>query len=124
MSVQFDTSGVAEFGAALSRVDPLKAVESIGRRAALEVKRGMQADTRGHKHFPHLGAAVSYEQKKTSNVLEFHIGPVSSGQGSMAMFWFGNSKMAPQAPDPVRYLNRQAEVSIGHVGLAIARALQ
>ncbi len=86
---------LAAFEAAPDKV--IKEAAQVTSKAALNIKKGMQQDVQGIRHAPRLPYAITYDTKQTKSSVEAEVGPVEGGAGSLAFFWFGNSKVGPQA---------------------------
>lgn len=85
------------------------ASRAVVQRGALEVKKQMQAEAKGIAHAPGLPSAITYETKIAGGGLEFEVGPVEGGAGSLALLYYGNSKTGPVIKDPKFALEREAD---------------
>lgn len=94
--MDIDVSQVRQLAVDLGGADRRVTLESaaVMRRAAVNIKKGLQAQTSGHPHFPGLGRAVSFDERG----LSFEVGPTLGGQGSLGgVFWEGTARNGPVA---------------------------
>lgn len=124
MSVGISVSGFDEFAAKMSRLSVVDIAEPVVRKAGVEVKKSMRADASGHRHAPRLAQSISFDVKRSANMIEVQVGPRRGSTGSLAMYWLGNARMAPVLPHPDRYAQREAEQTVRHLVSALRRALQ
>jgi hypothetical protein len=84
---EIDTSELRTLAADLGRI-PAKVmpeVESVLKKGADQLKKGMQAEFEGSPHFKRVGAAVSYERRGFAREIAYEVGPeMGRGAGSLA----------------------------------------
>jgi len=100
-------------------------IRPVMSKAGLKMKQKGAAEARGHKHAPRLPAAWSYDIKQSDwrqSVVE--VGPREGGQGSLAFYYFGNSKIGPSIPDPVHIVEEEAEVTAEVLATVATKALR
>lgn len=122
MSVTFDASEfrklAVDLGAAGDKVG--REVDAVLARGALNIKRQLQSEAQGHAHAPGLPAAITYESHVgAAGAIEYEIGPRTGGAGSLAFYYFGNSRVGPSLPDPMLALEREAPTVERFVGDAL-----
>lgn len=106
-----------DLSSAAGRIVPeVKAVTSKG---ALNVKNQLQREAQGIRHAPGLPASINYETHVGLDFFEAEIGPREGGAGSLAFFYYGNSKIGPQLPDPMIALEAEGEKFAEHIAKAI-----
>lgn len=71
-----------------------------------------------------IAAAWSYETRSAATSISVLAGPREGGAGSLAFFYYGNSKIGPRLPDPVGLLESEAERTVEQLGLAAQRAFR
>lgn len=110
MAVEFDAREFTALAHDLANAgeDVQDKVRPIIQRGALNIKRDLQAEAAGRKHAPGLAAAITYDTDETASGVEAEIGPREGGAGSLAFYYFGNSKVGPQLPDPKGALDRES----------------
>lgn len=116
---------------AASAVRTTAAVRPVVARTALETKNRMRQEAAGHRHAPRLRDAIDYDL--VSGGMGFECGPRkdppgggrNSGEpgGSLAFYYFGNSKVNASIPDPVIALNDEAEKAEQYIAEAVARVI-
>lgn len=106
-----------DLSSAAGRIVPgVKAVTSKG---ALNVKNQLQREAQGIRHAPGLPASINYETHAGLDFFEAEIGPREGGAGSLAFFYFGNSKIGPQLPDPMIALEAEGEKYAEYIAKAV-----
>lgn len=111
---------LAAFDAAPDKV--LEQARAVTAKGALNIKKGMQADTQGIRHAPRFPYAITYDTKQTKTTVEAEIGPVEGGAGSLALLYFGNSKTGPVA-DIMRPLNAETPTYLEQLSKVAANVL-
>jgi hypothetical protein len=95
---EFDVSDVYEFALGLDKTadDVFKKLRPVVSKGALNIKRDMQADARGHPHTRYLPAAINYDTKSTRSTISAEIGPDKDKPGGAIanIVYFGTSKNA------------------------------
>lgn len=99
-------------------------IRPVMSKAGLQMKTKGAAEARGHKHAPRLPGAWSYDLKDTPMQSVVEVGPREGGQGSLAMYYFGNSKVGPSLPDPVHILDEEADVTAEVLVTIASKALR
>ena len=107
---------------ARSEVAVAAAIAPVMTRAGVNIKRAGQADARGVQN-GRISAAWSFDVKPSRRGVEIEAGPVEGGAGSLAFFYYGNSKIGPRISDPVHILDSEADATARFLGAAIRRAL-
>lgn len=116
--LSLDMSEVESFAQALM-AEPAKTVvkaRAVFQKGALNVKKAMQADAAGHRS--PIDRAITYETKLGADI-DVEIGPEKGGAGSLAFYWFGNSKTGPSVAEPMLRLMQEApniERFLGEIG--------
>ena len=106
---------------AASAVRTTAAVRPVVARTALETKNRMRQEAAGHRHAPALPSAINYDL--THGGLGFECGPQTGVAGSLAFYYFGNSKVNASIPDPVIALNDEAEKAEQYIAEAVVRVI-
>lgn len=116
----FDASELIDLEAALSSAASrvIGKIEQVTSKGALNVKQQLQREAQGIRHAPRLPATIDYELRSGSDFAEAEIGPREGGAGSLAFFYYGNSKVGPQLPDPMVALEAEGEKYGEHVARA------
>lgn len=122
MSVEFDTSELrtlaADLGSAGARASG--EVRATTQKAALNIKKQLQREASGRKHAPGLPAAITYDTRELASGIIAEIGPRRGAAGSLAFYYYGNSKVGPSLPDPMGALEAEAEAFSKYLGAAVA----
>lgn len=87
-----------------------QAIRPVMEKAGVQIKAKGKEEASGRKHAPRLGAAWSYDIKQTPLSTEITAGPRTGAAGSLAFYYFGNSKIGPSLPDPVHIVEEEADV--------------
>ena len=118
----FDASELVDLEADLSSAFARTArkVEAVTSKGALNVKEQLQREARGIRHAPGLPATINYDLRTGSDFAEAEIGPREGGAGSLAFFYYGNSKIGPQLPDPMIALEAEGEKYAEHLLRVVA----
>lgn len=82
------------------------AIRPVISRAGLNIKNRMRAEAAGHRHAPRLPSTINYTLVQSGTGVE--VGPRLGGPGSLAFYYFGNSKVNASIPDPVIALHAEA----------------
>lgn len=102
MSFSFDSSQLAlaarnmTLAGAMSKAH----VWAVANKACVNIKTQMQQEAQ-HVQRGRLAADISYDIKDGGNVVTAAIGATLDDVGSLQFFYLGNSKVAPQLPDPM-----------------------
>ena len=122
MSVEFDTSELrqlaADLGSAGARASG--AVRATTQKAALNIKQQLQREASGREHAPRLPFAITYDTRELQSGIIAEIGPRTGGPGSLAFYYYGNSKVGPQLPDPMGALDAEAPAYAKYLAEAVA----
>lgn len=102
-------------------VEVRAAARPVVTKAAVNVKNRMRQEASGHKHAPNLPSAISYDL--TDGGLGFECGPERGKAGSLAFYYFGNSKIGASIPDPVIALRDEAENTCGYLSAAVSAVM-
>jgi len=96
---EWDTSEVREIELALGKTadDLLKGLRPVVQRGALNIKRDLQQEARGHPHAPHFPRAITADTTETRSEVRAEIGPdKDKTQGALGnILYFGTSKNGP-----------------------------
>jgi hypothetical protein len=93
---EFDVSDIRgleeDMGKAVG--DMLGKLRPVVQRGALNIKKDLQSEARGHPHFPHFPQAISYDTTETKSEVRAEIGPdKDKRQGALGnLLYFGSSK--------------------------------
>jgi len=93
----------------------MREVEAVTSKGALNIKQQLQREAQGIRHAPGLPAAIDYDLSTGSDFVQAEIGPREGGAGSLAFFYYGNSKIGPQLPDPMIALEAEGEKFAEHI---------
>lgn len=104
----------------------VKKIRPIFNRTALEIKRGMQDDFKGSRHFKQVARSIDYDlqshQAFGSGVLTAEIGPNVSRNPAASLAgiaYFGGSRGGGgTVRDPVIHAREQGQKMIGFLGMA------
>lgn len=123
--IVIDLSQVARLASNLSAAGPAigSAVSPVMAKAGLEMKRKGKAEASAIQG-GRVAAAWSYETKGGANQITVEAGPREGGAGSLAFFYFGNSKIGPRLPDPVHIVEEESEVTARYLEIAASRAIR
>lgn len=88
-------------------------VEQVVSRGALNIRRQLQREMRGSRHFSPVARAISYDLRSVGafggGVVEAEIGPERGSPGSLAnIAYFGTSRGGGTVPDPRGALDAEA----------------
>jgi hypothetical protein len=93
---EFDVSEVYEFALGLGKTadDVADKMRPVVSKGALNIKRDLQTEARGHPHFPAFPNAISYDTASTQSEISAEIGPdKDKRQGALGnILYFGTSK--------------------------------
>lgn len=106
---------------AASATEVTTAVRPVISRAGMNMKRQGAAEAQGVQG-GRISAAWGYDVKDGGLAVE--AGPAEGGAGSLAFFYFGNSKIGPRLPDPVGLLNQEAARTVPFLVEAAVRAMR
>lgn len=106
-------------------------VRKVVQRAALNIKRDLQAEATGSPSFDRVAASISYETFAVGDGWVAEIGPEfgherghARAQGSLAWIAYeGTARSGPVFPDPSGALEREAEAFELYLGKAVADEL-
>lgn len=123
--IVIDLSQVARLASNLSAAGPAvtAAVRPVMSKAGLEMKRKGKAEASAIQG-GRVAAAWSYETKGGVSEITVEVGPREGGAGSLAFFYFGNSKIGPRLPDPVHLVEEEATVAARFIQTAASRAIR
>lgn len=123
--VTIDVSQVIALSRNMSAAGPAigAAVRPVMSKAGLEMKRKGKAEASSIQG-GRIAAAWSYETKGGANEITVEAGPREGGAGSLAFFYYGNSKIGPRLPDPVHIVEEEAEVTARYLSTAAANAIR
>jgi hypothetical protein len=107
----------ADLSSAFTRA--ARKVEAVTSKGALNIKQQLQREAQGIAHAPRLPSSIDYEVRTGSDFTEAEIGPREGGAGSLAFFYYGNSKIGPQLPDPMIALEAEGEKFAEHIARVI-----
>ena len=100
----------------------VKKIRPIFNRTALEIKRGMQDDFKGSRHFKQVARSIDYEVTDGPAGLTAEIGPNVSRNPSASLAgiaYFGGSRGGGgTVRDPVIHAREQGQKMIGFLGMA------
>lgn len=118
--IVIDVSEIARLATNLTQAGPrtVAAVQPVMARAGMNMKRQGQAEARGIQD-GRVAAAWSYDTTTTVAGVRVEAGPRTGGAGSLAFFYFGNSKIGPRLPDPIGLLNAEAGRTAQFLGAAV-----
>lgn len=115
MSVSIDAHEVRELQRDLTRAHSAIGPHVVGviEKAALNIKKQLQAEARKSRHFRQIGSAISYDIKvrgaSSGAEVEAEIGPEKGSPGSLAnIAYFGTSRGGGTVPDPRGALDAEA----------------
>lgn len=114
-------TGLTEWQRSLVRAAAAPSVRPIVERAGLNIKNRMRQEATGHKHAPRLPASITYTLINSGSGVE--VGPRTGGQGSLAFYYFGNSKVNASIPDPIIALHAEADRVVALIAAAAVQDL-
>lgn len=82
----------------------------VVKKGAVKVKDRLRREASGLRHAPRLPQAITFDVVFTGDEVVASIGPLAGGAGSLAFYYFGNSKVGPSLPDPMLAAESEAEV--------------
>lgn len=92
----------------------------IVKRGAVNIKKQMQDDARGHRHFPRLAGSISFSLSDVPGKIEAEIGPRAGALAGVA--YFGTSKPGgATVPDPKGALEAEAPEVQRRIGDVVER---
>jgi len=122
--VRIDTTELRQLEHDLGRVSERAAeqVRKTMQKAAFNIKKDMQAEAEGSKHFPGMPASISYETWEKRDEIAAEIGPeIGRRQGSLGFIAYeGTARNGPRFPDPQGALDREADAFEAYLAAAIA----
>lgn len=82
---------------------------AIMSKGALEIKRQMKDEARGAgpRVGPIIAATINYDIDVSEGGITAEVGPEKGHAGSLAFFYFGNSRIGPRIPDPMGALESE-----------------
>ena len=100
----------------------VKKIRPIFNRTALEIKKGMQDDFKGSRHFRKVAQSIDYEVTDGPAGMSAEVGP-NAARGSAAplagIAYFGGSRGGGgTVRDPVFHARDQGQKMIGYLGMA------
>lgn len=100
----------------------VKKVRPIFNKTAVEIKKGMQADFRGSRHFKQVAGSINYEVEDSAGGLSVEIGPdaaVSPSAPLAGIAYFGGSNGGGgTVRDPVFHARDQGTKMVGFLAMA------
>lgn len=129
MSASIDMSQVLAFAQRLRNAAALgtggmgAALMPVMDRAGVQMKNQMRTEAMGHKHAPRLPFTIDYSKKVSNAGIEIEVGPKKGGPGSLAFYYYGNSKIGPSIPDPMGALRAEATRTEAQLTLAAVNAI-
>lgn len=109
MGAEFDVQGLRQLQRRLTlaggRASKTRA-KAIVSKAALEIKNQMKDEAR-HVQGGRVASAIDYDVNTDAGGITAEIGPEKGGPGSLAFFYYGNSKIGPRIPDPMGALDQE-----------------
>lgn len=122
--MEIDTSELRALAVELGRVPETanRQVRATTQRAALNIKRQMQAEAGGSAHFSRVPASISYETWENRDGIGADIGPeIGRAQGSLAFIAYeGSPTSGPVFPDPVGAMEAEASAWESYLADAVA----
>lgn len=85
-------------------------VEQVVNKGALKIKNQMRDEAKGHKFAPRLPSSITYTVTPTLWSIGAEIGPVEGHAGSLAFYYYGNSRVGPSIKDPAFALKAELPV--------------
>jgi len=107
----------------------LSEIRAVVQHGALKIKNQLRSEAEGVRHAPHMPAMINYDTTIGPAWIEAEIGARTGPKGSafapggLAFFYYGNSKVGPQLPDPMEALRKEAPIVADFAAQAAARAL-
>ncbi len=124
MGVSIDTSELRTLAADLGRVPDraLGDVRATTQRAALNIKRQLQDEAAGSRHFSRMPASISYETWEDAHGVGADIGPeIGRQQGSLGFIAYeGTATSGPRFPDPAGAMEAEADAWERYLADAVA----
>lgn len=108
MSADFDVQGLQQVSRSLTlagRKSKTRAA-AIVKKAAVNIKNQMR-DEAQHVEAGRISSTINFEIKSDGGGITAEIGPQEGHAGSLAFFYFGNSKIGPRIPDPMGALDAE-----------------
>lgn len=97
-------------------------IRPIFNRTAVEIKKGMQADFRGSRHFRQVAGSIDYEVKSGADGFSVEIGPDAARSPSAALaglaYFGGSNGGGGTVRDPVFHARDQGTKMVGYLSLA------
>jgi len=123
--IVIDVSQVAALARNLTAAGPAihAAVAPVMAKAGLEMKRKGKAEASAIQG-GRVAAAWSYDTTNHAGDITVEAGPREGGAGSLAFFYYGNSKIGPRLPDPVHIVEEEATVTARFLETAATRAIR
>lgn len=125
MRVSIDTSEVERLAVDLGRTSVTTGamMRKLARGAGSAMKKQMVAEASGVAG-DRVAAAISYDVKMNATGFEVEVGPVEGGAGSLAFFYYGNSKLtSPMIADPIHTLRDEAQKTEAALAAGVAAFL-
>lgn len=93
----------------VASAEAMSEARKVIKKGAVEVKKQMQKDAQGHRHFPGLGRSISFEMTGNQFFAEAEIGPTRGVLAGIA--YFGSSRPGgATVPDPRTAADAEASV--------------
>ena len=108
MSADFDVQGLQEVSRRLTLAGTAskRGAAAVVKKAAVNIKNQMQDEAR-HIEAGRVSSQINFEIKTDGGGITAEIGPQEGHAGSLAFFYFGNSKIGPRIPDPMGALDAE-----------------
>ena len=108
MGASFDASELLKLASVLESEAKSSKERASGvvKKGALNIKKQMQDEARPVQR-GRVAAAISYDVTADGAGIVAEIGPEEGHAGSLAFFYYGNSKIGPQIPDPMGALEHE-----------------
>lgn len=108
MSAEFDVQGLQQVSRSLTIAGAKSKTQAaaIVKKAAVNIKNQMQDEAR-HIEAGRISSQINFEIKTDGGGVTAEIGPREGGAGSLAFFYYGNSKIGPRIPDPMGALDAE-----------------
>jgi hypothetical protein len=109
--VDIDASQVSRLAADLGKVGftAVARIRPVVAKALADTKADLQGEAGAVGHY---GVPGSITYDVTMSGLGGEVGPVTGGPGSLAFFYYGNSKVGAQLPDPMFAMRRNADKAL------------
>ncbi|MGO1835310.1 MAG: hypothetical protein ACTIOA_07315 [Brachybacterium tyrofermentans] len=90
-----------------------KGIPQVVKKGALNIKKTMQSDFRGSRHFGHIARTISFDVTASSGDVEAEIGPDKSRGGGAKLahiaYWGGSRGGGASVRDPAHALEAEGD---------------